>query len=91
MPVLYCTASKLNCPPDYTACRCLTIKLSSQVVTMVTNHSKPYKGHTQVSINYRLANYRLGKLSLSLSLFILYSASLNLGFWGCFTRYIENF
>ena len=51
---LLITQLRVSSPTDYTVYKCLIIKLSIQMVTTVTNHSKAYNGHTWVSTNHRL-------------------------------------
>ena len=45
-------------PIDYAVCKCLIIKLSIHVVTVVANRNKAYNRHTWVGTKHRLTNHR---------------------------------
>ena len=55
LPITQSIPSNLTNQPVY---KCLIIKLSIIVVTMVTNHNSAYNRHTWVSTNHRLDNHR---------------------------------
>ena len=50
---------------DQPACRCLIIKLSIQVVTVVTYHDQLYNSHAWMDTQQWVANHKPDKLSQS--------------------------